>query len=381
MADSEKMAGIYIHVPFCKTRCIYCDFYTRTDISPKHNYISALCEEIRLRKDYIAGEDIRTIYFGGGTPSQLSYDDFNKVFDTIYSEFRVQPDAEITMEANPDDLTPQYLETLRKLPFNRLSIGIQSFNDEELSFLKRRHSAAKAIEAVRLCKSLGYDNISIDLMYGLPNQTMDIWENNLDTAIELDIQHISSYHLIYEQGTRLYRLFKMGDIIPVDEDLSVDMFSVMIDRLTSAGFEHYEISNFSRNGLYSKHNSSYWLGAKYLGLGPAAHSYDGQNRAWNIASISKYIEGIVNKTPNLEIEYLDENTRYNDFILTGMRTKWGLNLSELESRFGPKMKNFCLKSAQKYINQDFLSLENNILKLTRKGIFISDGIMSDLMWV
>lgn len=376
------MAGIYIHVPFCKTRCIYCDFYTRTDMSPKYDYVSALCEEIKLRKNYIGDEDVKTVYFGGGTPSQLSESDFLRIFETLHLEFRIAPDAEITMEANPDDLSPQYLATLKeKLPFNRLSIGIQSFDDEELKFLKRRHSADKAKEAVRMCQSLGYDNISIDLMYGLPNQTMQIWERNLEEAMALDVQHISSYHLIYEQGTRLYRLFKMGDVNPVDEDLSVDMFSRMIEKLTAAGFDHYEISNFARHGLYSKHNSSYWLGKKYLGLGPAAHSYDGENRSWNVASISKYIEGIKAENPNLEIEFLDENTRYNDFILTGMRTKWGVNLSELESLFGAKMKAFCLKNARKYLDQGFLTEKDNILKLTRQGIFISDGIMSDLMWV
>ena len=376
------MAGIYIHVPFCKTRCIYCDFYTRTDMSPKYDYVSALCEEIKLRKNYIGDEDVKTVYFGGGTPSQLSDSDFLRIFETLHHEFRITPDAEITMEANPDDLSPQYLANLKeKLPFNRLSIGIQSFDDEELKFLKRRHSADKAKEAVRMCQSLGYDNISIDLMYGLPNQTMQIWERNLEEAIALDVQHISSYHLIYEQGTRLYRLFKMGDVNPVDEDLSVDMFSRMIEKLTAAGFDHYEISNFACHGLYSKHNSSYWLGKKYLGLGPAAHSYDGQNRSWNVASISKYIEGIRAENPNLEIEVLDENTRYNDFILTGMRTKWGVNLSDLESLFGPKMKAFCLKNARKYLDQGFLTEKDNILKLTRQGIFISDGIMSDLMWV
>lgn len=376
------MAGIYIHVPFCKTRCIYCDFYTRTDMSPKYDYVSALCEEIKLRKNYIGDEDVKTVYFGGGTPSQLSESDFLRIFETLHHEFRIAPDAEITMEANPDDLSPQYLATLKeKLPFNRLSIGIQSFDDEELKFLKRRHSADKAKEAVRICQSLGYDNISIDLMYGLPNQTMQIWERNLEEAIALDVQHISSYHLIYEQGTRLYRLFKMGDVNPVDEDLSVDMFSRMIEKLTAVGFDHYEISNFARHGLYSKHNSSYWLGKKYLGLGPAAHSYDGQNRSWNVASISKYIEGIRAENLNLEIEVLDENTRYNDFILTGMRTKWGVNLSELESLFGTKMKVFCLKNARKYLDQGFLTEKDNILKLTRQGIFISDGIMSDLMWV
>ncbi|MDH6309219.1 oxygen-independent coproporphyrinogen-3 oxidase [Dysgonomonas sp. PFB1-18] len=375
------MAGIYIHVPFCKTRCIYCDFYTRTDISPKKAYVSAVCKEIELRKAYLSGEEIKTIYFGGGTPSQLTYDDFNAIFEAIANNFDIVGDAEITMEANPDDLSPKYLETLQKLPFNRLSIGIQSFNDEELQFLKRRHSAQKAKEAVMLCKASGYDNISIDLMYGLPNQTMEIWRQNLEEAIALDIQHISSYHLIYEQGTRLFRLFKQGDVMPVDEDTSVDMFSEMIDRLSAAGFSQYEISNFARNELYSKHNSSYWLGAKYLGLGPAAHSYDGKNRGWNIASISKYIEAIDKSVPSTEVEYLDENTRYNDFILTGMRTMWGVNIYELEKQFGQKMKAYALSNVQKYIDEGFVSNNDNVLKLTREGIFISDGIMSDMMYI
>ena len=232
------MAGIYIHVPFCKTRCIYCDFYTRTDMSPKYNYVLAICKEIELRKSYIADEIVDTIYFGGGTPSQLSVEDFNKIFETIYNTFEVSSDAEITMEANPDDLDISYLDSLQALPFNRLSMGVQSFNDDELKFLKRRHTSKRALDVVNTCKSLGYNNISIDLMYGLPNQTMDIWQRNLDKAISLDIQHISSYHLIYEQGTRLYRLFKMGDVKAVDEELSVEMFSLMIDKLGSAGFEH-----------------------------------------------------------------------------------------------------------------------------------------------
>ncbi|GAB6121616.1 radical SAM family heme chaperone HemW [Dysgonomonas termitidis] len=350
-------------------------------MSPRHNYVSAVCREIELRRDYISSEVVKTIYFGGGTPSQLSYGDFQRIFDTIRANFTVASDAEITMEANPDDLDAKYLETLRGLPFNRLSIGIQSFDDNELKFLRRRHSAGRAIDAVSLCKSSDYNNISIDLMYGLPNQTMDIWQRNLEQAINLGVQHISSYHLIYEQGTRLYRLFKLGDVKPVDEDLSVQMFSAMIDSLSDAGFQHYEISNFARNGLYSKHNSSYWLGEKYLGLGPAAHSFDGQNRAWNIASISKYVEGIGQGNPAVETEYLDKNTGYNDFILTGMRTMWGVNLVVLESRFGTSMKDYCMKNVRKYINQGFVTNNDNVLKLTREGIFISDGIMSDLMWV
>lgn len=375
------MAGIYIHVPFCKTRCIYCDFYTRTDMSPKYNYVLAICKEIELRKSYIADEIVDTIYFGGGTPSQLSVEDFNKIFETIYNTFEVSSDAEITMEANPDDLDISYLDSLQALPFNRLSMGVQSFNDDELKFLKRRHSSKRALDVVNTCKSLGYNNISIDLMYGLPNQTMDIWQRNLDKAISLDIQHISSYHLIYEQGTRLYRLFKMGDVKAVDEELSVEMFSLMIDKLGSAGFEHYEISNFARNGLYSRHNSSYWLGKKYLGLGPAAHSFDGENRAWNIPSISKYITAIGEHRLPLEIENLDRNTRYNDFILTGMRTMWGVDLIELERLFGTKLKDYCMKNVQRYIDERFVYKEANVLKLSRNGIFISDGIMSDMMWV
>lgn len=375
------MAGIYIHVPFCKTRCIYCDFYTRTDMSPKYNYVLAICKEIELRKSYISDEIVDTIYFGGGTPSQLSVEDFNKIFETIYNTFEVSSDAEITMEANPDDLDISYLDSLQALPFNRLSMGVQSFNDDELKFLKRRHSSKRALDVVNTCKSLGYNNISIDLMYGLPNQTMDIWQRNLDKAISLDIQHISSYHLIYEQGTRLYRLFKMGDVKAVDEELSVEMFSLMIDKLGSAGFEHYEISNFARNGLYSRHNSSYWLGKKYLGLGPAAHSFDGENRAWNIPSISKYITAIGEHRLPLEIENLDRNTRYNDFILTGMRTMWGVDLIELERLFGTKLKDYCMKNVQRYIDERFVYKEANVLKLSRNGIFISDGIMSDMMWV
>ena len=375
------MAGIYIHVPFCKTRCIYCDFYTRTDMSSKHNYISAICREIELRKEYTGDEIIETIYFGGGTPSQLSKDDFEQIFTSIHRNFGVSQDAEITMEANPDDLNDKYLQMIREFPFNRLSIGIQSFDDNELLFLKRRHTSQKAKDAVASAKAIGFNNISIDLMYGLPKQTLDIWNKNLDEALALDIQHISSYHLIYEQGTRLYRLFKSGDVKPVEEDLSVEMFSTMIDRLSSAGFEHYEISNFAKDGLYSKHNSSYWLGKKYLGLGPAAHSFDGQNRAWNIPSISKYTEGISSGKLPLEIEHLNENTRYNDFILTGMRTMWGVNLEKLESLFGSQRKEYCLKNVQKYIKQGFVSQSDDILTLTRKGIFISDGIMSDLMWI
>ncbi|MDR2955964.1 MAG: radical SAM family heme chaperone HemW [Prevotella sp.] len=375
------MAGIYIHIPFCKTRCIYCDFYTQTDKSFHTHYIETICEEANLRKDFSGQEPVETIYFGGGTPSQLSVNDLSSILDAIYTNFEVTDSPEITLEANPDDLNRTYIQSLTSLPINRLSIGIQSFNDEELQFLSRRHSAQKAKDAVLLCQNLGYNNISVDLMYGLPGQTLKIWEDNIDQALNLDIQHISAYHLIYEEDTELYRLLQSGKINPVNEDLSVEMFSLMIDKLAVSGFEQYEISNFAKDGLYSKHNSSYWLGKKYLGLGASAHSYDGENRMWNISSITKYTDGITEGEPVFDIEYLNQNTRYNDFILTGLRTKWGVNLNNLEKLFGTELKDYCLDNMKKYIDQEQAMIIDNTLKLTRKGVFISDSIMSDLMWV
>lgn len=375
------MAGIYIHIPFCETRCHYCDFFTGTDKSMLNQYVNAICKEIGLRKEYLDGEEIETIYFGGGTPSQLSVANFEKVFKAIYDNLKVVPEVEVTFEANPDDLSNEYLRDLRSQPFNRISIGIQSFNDEELKFLNRRHSAQRAIDAIREAQDLNYNNISLDLMYGLPNQTIETWQRNLDIAISLDVQHISSYHLIYEPGTLLFNMLKNDKIKEVDEELSTTMFSMMIDKLTQADFMHYEISNFARNGLFSKHNSSYWKGVKYLGIGSAAHSFDGVNRALNIASLSKYISAIEAGVPCIEFETLIDREQYNDFILTGMRTMWGVDLNNLETKFGNKMLTYCLQYAEKHIKAETLYIDQNKLKLTKKGIFISDSIMSDLMFV
>lgn len=375
------MAGIYIHVPYCKTRCIYCDFYTQTNSSTQSDYVKSVCKELELRRDYLSEERIETIYFGGGTPSQLTKADFDSIFDSIYRLYSVDTNAEITIEANPDDLSQDYLSQMASLPINRLSIGIQSFNDDELKFLNRRHSAQKAKDAVRRSQDLGINNISIDLMYGLPNQTIEIWQQNLVEALNLAVPHISSYHLIYEEGTKLFRLLKKGEVRAVSEELSVEFFSEMIKQLKKAGFEHYEISNFAKNGLYSRHNSSYWLGKKYLGLGPAAHSFDGVNRAWNISSIHKYVDGIQKGNPAIEIEDLDIYSTYNDFILTCMRTMWGVSLNRLQERFGDKFLDYCLKNVKKHIQSGAVINDKDTLKLTTQGIFISDGVMSDLMWV
>lgn len=375
------MAGIYIHIPFCAKRCLYCDFFSSTDMQFKTPYIQAIIREMELRKDYIDNEPIETIYFGGGTPSQLGKKDFEKIFDAINRIFDTSQCQEITLEANPDDMTPEYVASLQKLPFNRISMGVQSFQEKDLRFLNRRHNREQAIRAVALCKEHGISNINIDLIYGLPGQTLDEWSLNLEEAIQLDVPHISAYHLIYEERTALYKLLKEGGITPVDEELSVSLFSTLINRLTKAGYFHYEISNFARPGYISQHNSSYWLGKKYIGIGAAAHSYNGSNRLWSVSSLPLYLKGIVTETPAVEIEELDENTQYNDFIITRLRTMWGIQLQKIKELFGEEKWNYLKQQAEPYLQQNLLNLQNETLKLSKKGIFISDGIMSDLLWI
>ena len=374
------MAGIYIHIPFCKSRCTYCDFYTVINESRMDDFVEALCTEMEQRKEEVT-EPVQTIYFGGGTPSRLHNEHFDKIFDTLYRHLAIEPTAEITVEANPDDLSEDYVSLLARQPVNRLSIGIQSFNDDELKFLSRRHSAHQAVDAVKRSQQHGFNNISIDLMYGLPKQTEEVWQQNLSQATELGVPHLSAYHLIYEEKTRMHSLLEAGKIKPVNEETSTAMFSMLIDWMARHGFIHYEISAFGKEGYFSRHNSSYWKNEKYLGLGPAAHSFDGDHRSWNIASITRYIEGMKSGMPERETERLSNTDKYNEFILTGLRTMWGINLTELKNRFGEHFLRFCIENAQKYLDQKLLNREENTLKLTREGIFISDGIMSDLMQV
>lgn len=374
------MAGIYIHIPFCKTRCIYCDFYKETDESQMDAFTEAICREAGLRRDEVK-EPVRTIYFGGGTPSRLSRDHFEEIFKRLAALFQIDPDAEITLEANPDDLTGDYAKLLQGLPFNRISMGIQSFDDKELKFLSRRHSAQQAVSAVKHCRDAGFRNISIDLMYGLPGQTPEKWRENLIQACELDIEHISAYHLIYEKQTRLYTLLQRGRVQPATDETSREMFSMLIDMLALNRFEHYEISNFARNGKYSAHNTSYWKNERYLGLGPSAHSYDGESRSWNVASLEKYITAIGAGELPQERERLTHSQQYNEFVLTGLRTMWGVDLLLLKEQFGQEMYDYCLQNARKFIRENLLTIKENSLILSREGIFISDGIMSELMWV
>lgn len=374
------MAGIYLHIPFCKRRCIYCDFFSTTQSERKTAYVHTLCNELEMRKEYLEGENIETIYLGGGTPSQLDKEDFEFIFSYIYKNYSISDTPEITLEANPDDLTPEYIAMLRTLPFNRLSMGIQTFNESILKLLQRRHSARQAIEAFQNCRAAGFQNISIDLMYGLPGETLASWKEDLEQAVDLHPEHISAYHLIYEEGTALWRLRELHKVEEADEDLSVSLFCALIDRLSAAGYEHYEISNFCLPNLHSRHNSSYWMEKKYLGCGPSAHSYNGISRQWNVASLDEYIKGISAGTPVFEIEELDLYTRYNDFVITRIRTKWGMPLSKLRNEFGEELYDYCLRMAAPHLNQGTLELVNDVLRLTRKGIFISDGIMSDMLW-
>jgi len=375
------MAGIYLHIPFCKRRCIYCDFFSTTENDKKNTYVQTLSKELELRKDYLDGEIIDTIYFGGGTPSQLEEKDFIQLFETIYKIYTVNPEAEITLEANPDDLTPEYIAMLRTLPFNRLSMGIQTFKEDTLRLLHRRHTAAQAQQAYQHCREAGFQNISIDLMYGLPGETLEDWQKDLQTALQMHPEHISAYHLIYEEGTPLWNLKEAHQVEETDEDLSVSLFKELIHTLKSNGYEHYEISNFCLPGLHSRHNSSYWTEKQYLGCGPSAHSYNGISRQWNVASLDKYIEGISSGNPTFEVEELDLYTRYNDFVITHIRTQWGMPLPKLGKQYGEELYKYCLRMATPHLQQGTLEIKNDTLKLTRKGVFISDGIMSDMLWV
>ena len=346
----------------------------------KSSYINALCKEIELQKDFLESEPVETIYFGGGTPSQLDAADFKKIFDALSQNGYKLNTTEVTLEANPDDISKEYLKSIKDLPFNRISLGIQSFDDSELKFLNRRHNAETAINAVKQCQEAGFDNISIDLIYGIScPSVLDIWEKTLQQALELNVQHISAYSLTYEEGTELSQMVEMRKILPIDDDVSISMLYRLIDKLALNGFEHYEISNFAKPGYRSKHNSSYWNGTHYLGLGASAHSYNGKVRQWNIFSLKNYIESIENNEIPAEVEFTTPQSAHNDYIITRLRTSDGINLDELASLFGETAKAKCLKLAEPYIKNNKLILNDNTLIITHSGIFVSDGIMRDLL--
>lgn len=373
------MAGIYIHIPFCRQKCYYCDFYKTVNTNQTDTFISTLEKETVLRKSYISQEKVKTIYFGGGTPSVLTEKQLSAVFKFLHEFFSVVPDAEITFEANPDDLTKEYLQMLKNTGINRLSIGIQSFQNEHLKKMNRRHNTEQAIKSIEIAASVGFSNLSADLIYGLPGLTLQEWESSLQQIFRLPVVHLSAYHLTYHQGTPFYTWLKKGTLRELSENESIEQFNLLIDEAEKAGFEQYEISNFARNEQYSKHNSAYWSGEKYLGLGPSAHSFNGDSRRWNIAHLDRYIHGIENNTTWFEEEILSENERFNEYILTRLRTKWGISVQEIAKRFGLKYARLVEKEAAKYLLSEKMKEQNGIFTLTRKGLFVSDDLMTDFM--
>ncbi|WP_336129430.1 radical SAM family heme chaperone HemW [Mesoflavibacter sp. CH_XMU1422-2] len=371
------MSGIYIHIPFCKQACYYCDFHFSTSLKKKDQLISALAKELQLRKDEFKNSTVETIYFGGGTPSLLSVEELQFLIDTVHENYSVATSPEITLEANPDDLSEQKIIELSQSPINRLSIGIQSFYEKDLKLMNRAHNAAEAKKCLEIATQY-FDNISLDLIYGIPNSTSQEWLNNIETALSFDVPHISSYALTVEPKTALANFIDKGIIDDVDDEVAHQQFHQLIEKLEDAGFEHYELSNFAKPGYYSKNNSAYWLGKPYIGIGPSAHSFNGDQRAWNVKNNSIYIKKIeANKLP-LEIETLSQNDKYNEFVMTGLRTIWGVSLSKIEDKFGLHYKNFLIKEAQFYINEQLLYIEKDSLKATKKGKFLTDGIASEL---
>ena len=375
------MAGIYIHIPFCKQRCNYCAFYSTTLYNIKEEYVNALCKELLMRKDYVAGDVISTIYFGGGTPSTLTIEQLERVCSTIYSTYPIAENPEVTIECNLDDLTPEYLERLKELPFNRISMGVQSFNNIQLKRLGRRHTAEGAHLAVANARAAGYNNISIDLMFALPDSTLLEWQHDLESAIALKPDHLSAYNLMYEEGTPLYRALQRGDFNELGEDENVKQFGMLIEAMKGAGYRHYEISNFALPGKESRHNSSYWNDTPYIGCGAAAHSYNGTSREWNIADIKAYIEGMESGKRIFEVEHLTEEERYNDTILTRLRTADGIPLTWMKDKFSDKLNAYMLRAAEKEIALGNLKETNGHLSLTEKGIFISDAVIRELIYV
>lgn len=374
------MNGIYIHIPFCKKACHYCDFHFSTSLGKKEAMISGICKELVLRKGEFKDDAVATIYFGGGTPSVLEVSEINQILQAVYDNYRVMDKPEITLEANPDDLSHEKIKQLAATPINRLSIGVQSFFQSDLKLMNRAHNAQEALECIRDAQAY-FDNISIDLIYGIPNMSHERWRENIKIALSLNIPHISSYALTVEPKTALASFIKKGIIDPVDDVLAQEHFDILVQQLEAHHFTHYEISNFGKPDYFSKNNTAYWQGKKYIGIGPSAHSYDGIRRGWNINNNSKYIKSIEANLLPMEEEILSTTDRYNEYVMTGLRTIWGVSLYKVNSEFGERYQGYLLKHAQKYLDEKMLVLEEDTLFITRKGKFLADGIASNLFMV
>ena len=374
------MSGIYIHIPFCKQACHYCDFHFSTSMKKKEEMVMAIAKEIRMRKNEAVNERIETIYFGGGTPSVLTSSEIDFLIKEVYENYEVAENPEITLEANPDDLSEDRILELSRSKINRLSIGIQSFFEDDLQLMNRAHNSVEAMKCLEVATKY-FDNISIDLIYGVPAMSNEKWKQNIETALSFGILHISSYALTVEPKTALKKLIQTGKIAAPQDEVAQEHFAILVETLESSGFIHYELSNFGKENYFSRNNSAYWLGKKYIGIGPSAHSYDGVSRSWNVSNNALYLKSIKdNKLPN-EIEILSITDRYNEYIMTGLRTIWGVSLDRIETEFGMEYLNYLNKQVRKFLEDDLVFIENNILKPTAKGKFLSDGIASDLFYL
>ena len=374
------MAGIYIHIPFCKQACHYCDFHFSTNLRKKQDMVSALQKELLLRKDELKNEEVQTIYFGGGTPSVLEIGEINEIIKTVDENYRVIEHPEITLEANPDDLSIKKIKELSDSPINRLSIGIQSFFDQDLKLMNRAHDAKEADLCLNEAKKY-FDNISIDLIYGIPGMTNARWEENINKALSYELPHISSYALTVEPKTALKAFIDKGIIPNVDDEVAEEQFNILYTLLEKEGFINYEISNFGKEGYFSKNNTAYWKGKKYIGIGPSAHSYDGAKRGWNINNNSKYIRSIKENILPLEEEVLSKTDRYNEYVMTALRTIWGVSLDKIRNEFGTNYYEYLLDQSDKYMKEKLLVTEGDKLSVTKKGKFLCDGIASDLFMI
>lgn len=381
------MSGIYIHIPFCKQACYYCDFHFSTSLKKKDEMVLALAKEIEMRKSEFQDAIVETIYFGGGTPSILEISDLKFLIDSVYKNYKVVENPEITVEANPDDLTENRIIELSKIKVNRLSIGIQSFFEDDLQLMNRAHNVEEAKKCLEIATQY-FDNISIDLIYGIPDSSQngekakqmsnEKWLQNIETALSFGVPHISSYALTVEPKTALHSFIQKGIIPQPDDEVAQEHFQILVDTLSENGFIHYELSNFGKENYFSKNNSSYWLGKKYIGIGPSAHSYDGKNRGWNVSNNSIYIKSIQENKLPIEIETLTKTDCYNEYIMTGLRTIWGVSLGRIEQEFGKTYLDYLNQQASKFIEDHLLFVDDNILRTTKKGKFLSDGIASDL---
>jgi oxygen-independent coproporphyrinogen-3 oxidase len=373
------MAGIYIHIPFCKKLCFYCDFYHVITPDDYSGFIEAVIKEASLRREYLGSESVTTIYLGGGTPSVLSISDLGAILDQVHRQFIVEKDFELTIELNPDDVNPVYLKGLRKLGINRISLGIQSWRDSDLIMLNRRHNSVQAATALNDIFNAGFENVTIDLIYGIPGMTAREWASNLDIAFSFDIKHLSAYHLTIEKGTVFGKMLGKGHLIEIDEEESASLFNILIEKAEAAGFIHYEISNFGKPGYFSNHNSNYWKQVNYLGLGPSAHSFNGYSRQWNISNLKAYVKAINSGIPYYESEELDTKARFNEYIMTSLRTMWGIDLEYVEKTFEKEGYDYVVNLSAKFRDYGLMKQDKKNLVLTNQGKMISDNIISEFM--